>query len=335
MKRIKLPLIVLAMVVLTMVIVQSCNLGGSVDQPNQPELSNRQKKRAMLKKDNQRISKQYQIKKMIPLTDAQILHHMKSIYNGGGGTYKKLHVQSQSSTAGRYHGTPFTKGLLGKLNYKDAKIIALKNGDTFVRVPAIKGNKFRNHKYIRIAHLMFKKSNPSDGTLIVKQISREFLKIAKVQGYSLLEREIHFTGIVKAYKLHGKHVISLKGLVFNNGLVTKTITLAAHKEKNKYVKGAKFIAGAKTTSCCWDFSNMLAEAYHTTTSFFSDCGYLIGDALEAAGATAGCGASIAGEIPTGGWDTAVSITACSATVYFDVKFVYQVSHPHAGCAQHF
>lgn len=303
MKRFQLSFILIITAALTIFIVQSCD----ISQPEQQK-SDRQKERAVLKKAFHKVNKKYKIQRVSDLSaDVKTLQKVKSIYNNS--SKKILKTKSTSTTQKNAMNSTFLEGKLnGKIDYKKGKIVTIKTGETYLKVPVTINPESYSDKYIKIAFLYMEKGNPSDGALLVKKYNKEYINEAKEKGYNKIEFAMYFTGTVKKYRLDDGHVVGLSGHVFRNGKLMGRVVLSSSNETGHVIAGAPAVETG--------IGHWFKEKFNQAKEWWNDSclGKHIGEVLVVAGGSTVCLAGILGEGPSGLTDTAITVGACTAAV---------------------
>lgn len=259
MKRIKLPLILLAVAVITIATVESCDLDGNIMQANN-QINNSPLLDIHHSASNVTVTNIRALR-----MDTKDLQKMKSTYNGGSKhNYKNLHIPSRANLNKRpLKLTPFTKHRLGKLMYGKGRIVTYSDGSEIINIPAMKKTK---KGIFRSAHLlvMKKRNGENRAYLTVMKTNSKFhhklMHIKKVYRSNHKQIRVHLSASLKVYTLDGTKIKKVKGIRFKDGKVTGIINIDSDSLNN-----TKVLAGSAVVrpNCC-------GEIWHTITEGISN-----------------------------------------------------------------
>ncbi len=276
MKKLKLCAVVLVAVILTIIVVQSCNQGGNIVQPRQPD----QHPSALF---NQSSNSNVTVTNVEPLkVDTKTFQKVKSTYNDGKVTkFKNLHVTSRTNLSSQSPKlSPFNKYMLGKLKYDKGKIFSYSDETKIIEIPAVKS---KEKGEFRIARLIVKKNRDgvSTGFLSVVKTNDKFIhKLKHLKNLkNKKDRKIPFTGTVKLYMLNGKRIEDVKGVMYKKGQLKKVLSFGGEVYKTKNALSPKKLAGSHLVpnSCCAEMREMINEAWNNAITTVKDALDTIGD----------------------------------------------------------
>lgn len=227
-----------------MVSAQSCKDGGNILQPNtQDEPDEGVVETSLLKE-----------------SDPETFEKVKNIYGNTGSNGVSL----QSNEAGSR--TPFSKTLLGELEFENASLVTTGNDDKTIIIPAIKADNVKGKEKVsyRQANLVIKQNNGiRKAQLMVVRSSKKFVEaLKKKESISKAFIMNSFTGVIKWYTMSGKQIEDINGMMYKKGKLIKRLVYQDQPFSEKA------LAGARTSSLIDE--EWWSEAWQDVKDFATD-----------------------------------------------------------------